>query len=423
LQIVLAAEGTRGDVHPMLALGVRLAAEGHAVRVCASPDFEPDARACGLAFQGVGGSVRDYLTRQAEALHAGPLALARESWRYARESLVAQFRGLAEAAVGADVVVGAGVQLGAPSVAERLGVPYRYVAYCPAIFPSGAHAPFTLEWQPGSARANRLAWRLTLALMRRWPGRAVDRERRRLGLAPVADIGRYVLSERPILAVDRELAEVPADAPVPVDQVPCLHPFEAEALPAKLEAFLEAGPPPVYLGFGSMTDPRPHETTRALLEAVAALGVRAVIARGWAGLGDGPLPGDVFVTGPVAHAALFPRTAAVVHHGGAGTTATAARAGAPQVLMPHVLDQYYWARRVERLGLGPPAVRRRDFTPARLAQAIGEAVSNEVLAERARELGERLRRRAAERVAWGELLAARPSPVSGGTAAASCARA
>jgi len=406
MRIVLAPEGTRGDVHPLLALGVRLREAGHAVRLCASPDFEADARARGLEFRPVGGSIRAYLGAEAGAIHAGPLALVRASWRYMRDNVTAWFFALSEVAPEADLLVGAGVQLAAPSVAEWLRIPYRYVAYCPGIVPSAEHAPIFLARQPGTPRANRIAWRATAAAVRAGPGRLVDRHRRRLGLRPIADVARHLFGARPLLAVDRELAEAPADAPWPLDQVPCLHPFAPEPLPAKLEGFLDAGPPPVYVGFGSMPDPRPGETTRRVLDAVRARGLRAVIDRGWAGLGEGPLGDDVFVTEPVSHAALFRRVAAVVHHGGAGTTATAARAGAPQLVVPHVLDQFYWAARTRALGLGPPPVPRRELTAERLAEALAELVENEILAERAAELGERLRRRAQEEIDLDALLVA-----------------
>jgi len=117
------------------------------------------------------------------------------------------------------------------------------------------------------------------------------------------------------------------------------------------------------------------------------VGCRALVSEGWAGLGRVPLPEGVLAIGSVSHARLFPRVAAVVHHGGAGTTTTAARARVPQIVVPHVLDQVYWGRRVEALGLGPPAIRRTRLTAERLAEAIREAILNEVIQERARELG------------------------------------
>jgi vancomycin aglycone glucosyltransferase len=141
-----------------------------------------------------------------------------------------------------------------------------------------------------------------------------------------------------------------------------------------------------------MTDPAPAATTDAVLEAVERAGCRAILSAGWARLGERPLPEQVLPVGAVSHARLFPRVAAVVHHGGAGTTTTAARAGVPQVLVPHLMDQFYWCRRVAALGLAPPAVRRRGLDAHALADAISAVVDNEVVRERAAGLGERLRR-------------------------------
>ncbi|MGN6677730.1 MAG: glycosyltransferase, partial [Streptosporangiaceae bacterium] len=121
-------------------------------------------------------------------------------------------------------------------------------------------------------------------------------------------------------------------------------------LPAELEAFLDAGPPPVYVGFGSMR--APEDIARVAIEAIRAQGRRALVARGWAGLAPIDNRGDCFAVGEVNQQALFGRVAAVVHHGGAGTTSTAARAGAPQVVVPQWADQPYFAGRVAELGIG-----------------------------------------------------------------------
>jgi len=284
------------------------------------------------------------------------------------------------------------VQAGARSAAELHGVPYRYVVYCPAVLPSAQHAPAFFPLPPLPRWVNRLAWRVLRTGWNLGLRGALNAQRAGLGLAPVSDLFAHFLGERPLLAVDAGLAEPPADLRDSVAQIPCLHPFDAgEALPEKLELFLAAGPPPVYLGFGSMTDPDPHATTARLLEAVTAAGHRALLSSGWAGLGEGALPEGVMTIGAVSHASLFPRVAAVVHHGGAGTTTTAARAGVPQVVVPHMLDQFYWARRVAQLGLGVVAGRRRGLGAGALAEAIEAVVGNEVVEERARVLGARLR--------------------------------
>jgi vancomycin aglycone glucosyltransferase len=391
LRVALAPEGTRGDVEPLLALGERLRGRGHEVRVCAPPDFGPEVRARGFAHHPVGGSVRELLAQQARAFAGSGWALLRAVHGYLREEAAAQCRDLPEALEGCDFAIGAGVQLGAPSVAERLGIPYRYVVYCPAIIPSRHYPPMTVAHRDLPAAANRLLWWLLLRGMNALVRGTLDRQRAALGLDPVDDVYRHLLTPRPVLAADPLLAEPPPDAPFALDRTACLHPHREGPLPPKLEDFLAAGPRPVYIGFGSMTDPRPAETTRRLLEAVRFAGCRAVVSRGWAGLAEGPLPEGVLAVGDVDHASLFPHMAAVVHHGGAGTTHTASRAGVPQIVVPHVLDQFYWAHRVHALGVAPPPLPRRRLTTGALAAHLIAVLENELLVERARELAERLR--------------------------------
>jgi UDP:flavonoid glycosyltransferase YjiC (YdhE family) len=391
MRVALAVEGTHGDVHPMLALGESLLAAGCQVRVCAPPDFRGESEARGFEFRAVGGEIREYLEAEAAALARGGLSMLVTSDRYGRQSLEAQFQALPEACRGADQILGAGVQFAAASAAELHGVPYRYVTYCPALLPSREHAPALVPAQSLPRWVNRALW---WALLTAWDallGRRINRHRARLGLAPVISAYHYLLSARPLLAADAELAPLPRDCPLDVEQIPCLHRTAGPPLPAKLESFLAQGEPPIYLGFGSMTDPDPAATTRALLEAVTRCGQRALVSRGWAGLGGGPLPEGVLAVDPVSHARLFPRVAAVVHHGGAGTTTTAARAGVAQIAVPHVLDQFYWARRIHVLGVGPPPIPRRQLSGERLAAALAATLDNELVRERARELGERLR--------------------------------
>jgi vancomycin aglycone glucosyltransferase len=213
-----------------------------------------------------------------------------------------------------------------------------------------------------------------------------------MGLAPVKDGYRHLVTERPLVAAEPALAPVPTDCPYDATAVGCLHVDTPEPLPEKLEAFLAGGPPPVFFGFGSMTDPDATETTGLLLQTIERLGCRAVIQAGWADLGN-PLPEPVFRTGPCSHAALFPRCAALVHHGGAGTTTAAARAGVPQLVVAHVADQFYWGRRVHDLGLGPPPLRRLKLDSRTLTEVLSATLSNELVAERAREMGERLHTR------------------------------
>jgi sterol 3beta-glucosyltransferase len=149
-------------------------------------------------------------------------------------------------------------------------------------------------------------------------------------------------------------------------------------------AFLDAGPPPVFVGFGSMPTPDPVGLVRDVVGVLARAGQRVVFSAGLAGLSVDPLTGlrtlsggraEVIGIGPAPHEVLFHRCAVVVHHGGAGTTAAAVRAGVPQVVVPHAADQPYWGRRMADLGVAGPPIARKDLTPARLAAALEVALS------------------------------------------------
>ncbi len=395
MRIALVVEGTRGDVQPMLVLGSILAADGHEVRLCAPPNFREAAGAAGIEFCSVGVDVRAYLTTHAKAIDGRAHKILLQSVRYGRDSIRAQFETLPGATAGVDCIVGAGVQMAGASAAELHGVPYRYVSYCPAILPSKTHAPFTVPAQSMPRWMNQLAWQATrgffASIVRPW----VNRHRRALGLPAVNDVVEHMMTGTTLVAADAALAPLPGDAPAGARQVPALLPPPGELLSEKLEMFLDQGPPPVYVGFGSMTDANPQRTTRAILDAITSLGCRALVSRGWANLGGLALPEGVLEIDAVCHARLFPRVAAVVHHGGAGTTTTVARAGVPQVVIPHVLDQFYWGRRVELLGLGPPPIPRKRLAADRLAEALAAVLDNELVADRAREIGERLRADAA----------------------------
>ena len=158
-----------------------------------------------------------------------------------------------------------------------------------------------------------------------------------------------------------------------------------------MKDFLEAGSPPVYIGFGSMSSREPEATTRLVIEALRRVGQRAILLSGWGGLQKTDLPDMVFMGESLPHAWLFPRVAAVVHHGGAGTTAAGLRAGVPSITVPFFGDQPFWGRRIAELGVGPEPIPRRRLTVERLASAIQQAVGDDGMRLRAAKLGARIR--------------------------------
>ena len=284
MRIALAVEGTRGDVHPMLALGDRLRARGHEIVVCAPPDFVEDAQAHGFTFHPVGRAARETLQEQAEAVVKGGLRMLRAANGYVEAALRAQFAVLPDATSGARLIIGAGLQMAGASVAERHGSAYRYVAYVPTLLPSAEHAPFLLPLPKLPRWGNRLAWWLLVRSYDAMLRASFARERAALGLAPVRSVLAHFITDHPLLAADPELAPVPADLRERTTVIGCLHPVDGPDLPRKLESFLESGPPPVYLGFGSMTDSDAAGTTALLLRAVELAGCRALLSEGWAGL-------------------------------------------------------------------------------------------------------------------------------------------
>jgi UDP:flavonoid glycosyltransferase YjiC (YdhE family) len=390
MRIALAPDGTRGDVYPLLDVGSALLAHGHEAVVCASPDFADACRQRGLEFRPVGSEVRAFMDANAAGVTTGGLRALRAAGSWFRDTIEAQFRILPDVTRDADAILGAGVQIAGRSVAALHGIPYRYVVYCPVLFPSREHAPPLIPRATLPPRLAAAAWLAYRAVTNAFFRSAVNRERRMLGLPGIGDATAHLVSDRPLLACEPALAPTPRDCAFDVEQIGCLHRPDPTPLDPKLTAFLSQGPAPVYIGFGSMTDPQPDATTRLVLDAVSQLRCRALVSRGWAGLGDGALPEGVMAIDACSHAQLFPHCAAIVHHGGAGTTTAAARAGIPQIVVPHVADQFYWGERVRVLGLGPPPVRRAGITARALASALEQIAETDVMHERATEIAHRL---------------------------------
>lgn len=374
MRVLLSTIGSRGDVQPLVALASRLHALGHRVRLCLPPDFRGWVSGLGFDVTPIGPELR----RSQAADLAGPPTPEQVRAR-AEASVVEQFEVIGAAAEGCDLLVGAtALQIAAPSIAESRGIPYVFVAYCPAVLPSPLHAP--PSFPAGDPATNQEMWARDAERFTASFGAVLDARRAALGLGPVADVRSHVLTDRPWLAADPVLAPWPGgDVDGVVVTGAWILPDE-RPLPAALAAFLDAGEPPVYVGFGSMQ--APEGAGAAAVAAARAVGRRVVVHRGWGELTPGDDGADVLVVGEVNQQALFPRTAAVVHHGGAGTTTAAARAGAPQVVVPLLYDQHYFARRVGELGVG--AAHAPGAPTARSLAAALDAVLRPEVAQRAR---------------------------------------
>uniref|UniRef100_A0AAU2K0A1 Glycosyltransferase n=1 Tax=Streptomyces sp. NBC_00049 TaxID=2903617 RepID=A0AAU2K0A1_9ACTN len=387
MRVLLSTIGSRGEAQPVIALALCLKEPGHEAVVCAPPDFRAWAESLGLTYVPVGPELHATAKRPTGSVPT------RAHLRQMIEGTVAdQFAAVDAAAEGCDAVVGGGaLAVAARSVAEHRGAAYVYAAFAPVTLPSPHHAPPVfglLGQEPAEAGADhRTLWAQDA---QRWSAlwsEPLNARRAAIGLAPVDDVSRHIFTDTPWLAADPALAPWPGPAVPQVFQTGAWTLTDRRPLPPELADFLDAGDPPVHFGFGSIRAPK--GIARTVLEAARAVGRRVVLARGWAGLSlDAPAP-DCLVIGEVNQQELFRRVAAVVHHGAAGTTTAAAAAGAPQVVVPQMFDQFYFAARVEALGAGsahPATAPTADSLAAALSRALtpGAAVAARALAGRMR---------------------------------------
>ncbi len=357
MRVLLSTIGSRGDVEPLVALALQLRETGHEVRLCIPPGFDPCLH--GLPFVPIGHDLR----LGPRKVPGGPAATA-----------AAQFEVIGGAAADCDAIVGcAAMQIAGPSIAEKRDIPYFYAAYAPVSLPSTHHPPPPVYGPPRPAGTDNSAmWELDAQWWNDTWLPAVNAQRVAIGLPPVRDVRDYVLTDRPLLAADPTLAPWPPTEADVVQTGAWLR-TDARPLTEEVQRFLEAGDPPILFGFGSILKPR--AAGPAMLAAARALGYRAIILRGWAGLTGSDASPDWLSVGEVNLQALLARVAAIVHHGGSGTTTQAMRAGVPQVLVPHHFDQPYFGKRVTALGIGTAC---SDPDPDSLVDALHTVLTEPV---------------------------------------------
>ncbi|WP_438000316.1 glycosyltransferase [Sorangium sp. So ce185] len=401
MKTTVLAVGTRGDVQPAIALGKALAARGHDVRVLAGKSFQGWIEAHGLTAIPASVDTVDImesdLGKAWVARGTDPLAQPRILQQIIDRYGVEMSEDALRACEGAELILSSFTSdTYAASIAEASGAVQISMPLQPAILAT-RHGPTAMvaPVPRGDSALNLLVGKLLIEpTVWRWYAGVTNRVRERLGLPPQ---GRraYLATLRRTLVVHGYSAHVVPRAP---DWPPGFHTTGywfldeggAYRPPEALERFLAAGEPPVAVGFGSMTSHDPAATTRLLVDAVVRSGRRAVLLSGWAGLGDAALPDSILRIDAVPHDWLYPRVAAAVIHGGAGTVASCLRAGRPAVVVPHLGDQLYWGRRVEELGVGPRAIPRPRLTAEALAAAIHAAATDAGMRRRAEELGRKI---------------------------------
>lgn len=360
--ITIMAVGSRGDVQPLVALGRGLCRRGHHVRVVAGDEF------------------RSLVTDA--ALDFVPLGISMQQTMEAHSNVFRFLKSITNQVLAAgqgehDAIISTFLGVSTCTLARERGIPFFYALQIPGLrtraFPDPLFPPLPL----GSAY-NLLTHRLNEMLVQRSYNYA------------------RCLFEQPrpqyLFHFSSHLVARPADWPdfAHITGFWFLDRPDDWQPPADLEDFLSAGTPPLYVGFGSTTDGDPRQRTELILDALRQAKQRAVIVTGWGGLSEIRLPDGVYAAASLPFDWLFPRVAAAVHHGGAGTTAAALRAGIPSVVVPFGLDQPFWGRLVRQLGVGPAPIPARRLTAERLAAAMTAVVSDRGLRARAAVLGQKI---------------------------------
>jgi sterol 3beta-glucosyltransferase len=401
MRIAIFAAGSQGDIQPCLRLGNGLQQSGLEVLLAAPQNFAALSAGCGLPFHPLRGDVQEIMAgetgrRFMERSGANPIRSIATMRKMLGPVAIQMAEDALEASRSTEALITLAVfaPLGR-TIAEMQGIPLLLVEPTPML-PTGAFpAPgFPVQRNLGS-QLNRLSGFMMLAVIWQWYRPFVNEFRRQHGLPAFRGSDFYrTLTATPLLG-----AYSPTVIPHPRDWPERVHVtgywFQEDAgawrPSTDLAAFLKEGEPPVYVGFGSMAGRDPERLAQVVLAALLKAGQRAVVATGWGGMRVISSPEHVFVLDSAPHGWLFPRMAAVVHHGGAGTTAEGLRAGVPSIVVPFAVDQPFWGKRVQSLGVGPEPVRAAHLNADKLAGVILSAVNDTKLRSQAEEIGKAIR--------------------------------
>jgi UDP:flavonoid glycosyltransferase YjiC (YdhE family) len=394
MKIVVVCWGTTGDVYPVLALSERLLERGHQVRVCALTLYKDKILEIGAEFCEIG------IEFDLEEFHAAmdaiipkrdPLAMLRF---IVEEGIVRRgekwYQDCLAAMKGSDLVICHSIDIPAQEAAISNGIPWITVTYCPATIKCLDFAPYPF---PNWGRVfNAIVWKVAQLRLKSSVDALFNQFIISVGGQPRTSLmleGMYS-PHLNLIAASPALCS-PADFPPNHRFTGVWHlASPSYTPPSELVAFLEAGPPPVIITFGSMGGSNGRETTDLLIDAVRKTNQRAIIQSGWGQLGTEDALSDIFCTEYVPHQWLFPKGSCVVHHGGAGTTASVCRAKVPSVVVAHHADQPYWGKRLSDLGVAPKHLYRRNLTAERLAKRIQQVLETSDMTARAKVLGKKI---------------------------------
>ncbi len=362
MKIACVILGTRGDVQPMIALATALIKKGHEVVVCAPSENEKLAQLYNCPFVPFGPEVKKSIKENPEQQKGG--VAIKISPSQGKKIVLDQIHLLPDKIRGVDLVLGAGIVMGVQTAADILKVPYRLVAFYPILLGTTKDDPFK----------NRLMFSIGRKVMNLMMKGYINKARARYGLPPIQDIWSHWLGENVILACDKEINPARENSAFAFTQTGFMLLPSKMDLPADVEDFLNAGKPPVYIGFGSNPISNPEKYTHLFEQVRNETKQRLIISRGWAEI-SGNNNEDILYVDEMPFEWLFPRLCAAIYHGGTGTLAAIARAGIPQAAFPFMGDQFDNQKQIVKLGLGPATCDFKRMKAQDITAAITACVS------------------------------------------------
>lgn len=403
MRIVIIALGSRGDVQPYIALGKGLKKSGHIIRLVTHQDFEELVNFHGLEFWPVEGNVQDIAQSkemQGRIEKGNFLSVMSQMKKEATRGAIKLAKVGMKSCKDMDLIIaGIGGLFAGFSMAEKFNISFLQAYYIP-FTPTKVFASFLFPKIPFRSRSffNRFTYSIARQII--WQGyKSSDNLARKqvLGLPPASFLGPFKsgrFNQNPVLyGFSPSVIPKPSDWDnnIYITGYWLLDHEDDWVPPYELVEFIKSGTKPIYVGFGSMSSTKPEETADIILNAIAKTKQRAIMLSGWGGLKKTNLPDTVFMVDSIPISWLFPRVAASVHHGGAGTTAETLKAGIPSIVIPFFGDQFFWGKRVAELGVGPDPIPRKKLTTERLVQAIQETLTNQTMHQRASDLGTKIR--------------------------------
>lgn len=411
MHITIFVYGTWGDLRPHTALGMALKERGHDIQVVASRGYEDWIRARNLDYYPLTSDVNVFTKENAAIIDEGIIQQIQMSRKALPPIMTQMGAECYEATRDSDVLMT--VEFGVSLLFDVIKTNnLKTILINPAHLNltsefSSAATPAAPDWFPFPKWYNRMSYSLVQRIQ--WMVFSGSRNKiaEKLGVdkSKFAEFQAMINSTPALTTVSKHILQRPADWGEHWQITGYIFDEDADwSPPQDLVDFLEAGEAPVYIGFGSMPDSKPEATTRTIIEAVQKTGKRAIILSGWAELGADDVPDNIYILKYAPHNWLFPKMSALIHHGGAGTTASGLRAGVPTTIVPHAGDQAYWGRTVKQLGIGTDPIPRKKLSVENLAQVIRTLTSDKSLRDNAQALSQKIQEEdgLAEAVQWVE---------------------